>query len=469
MSLYEKLKLYGENPRKPYHMPGHKFGNNISFIDDVLKYDITEIYGFDSLQNPDDIIFESEKLLSKTFKSDRSFFLVNGSSCGIIAAVLSTVKTGDTIITARNVHKSFYSGLIFSGATPYYIYPRTIDFLGIQGGISPDDVKLAIENCPSAKALFIVSPTYEGFTSDIEKIAEIVHSNDMILVVDEAHGAHFGFSEGFPKSAITLGADIVIQSLHKTLPSMTQTSVLHVKGNRVDLDFLKSNINMVHSTSPSYILMASIDNCRRIIDTRGKELFQNYEKNLKTFMKNCEKLENISLIDKSFVGEYAIKGFDMGKLSFYSKNKDISGSFIKGFLREDYNIELEMCGINHALAMTSISDGDFSDLEEAIFALDKKISDFRDRELKGIKFSFIKPDIVLNPRESHFSAKKRCLLSETSGKISGGFLMPYPPGIAIVAPGERITDEIISRVKLYRDNGIQIIGLKGDNSLPVLD
>ena len=469
MSIYDKLKSYGENPKKPYHMPGHKFGNGFSFLKDPLKYDITEIDGFDNLQNPEGILKESEDLLSKTFKTKKSFFLINGSSSGIASAILTVVSQGEKIICARNAHKSLYTGLIFSGAVPYYVYPKTIPGLNIQGGITPENIKEAIEKCPYAKAVFIVSPTYEGFTSDIEKIAQIVHNHNKILIVDEAHGAHFGFSKYFPKSANSQGADIVIQSLHKTLPSMTQTAVIHINSDRVDPAALKSNINMMQSTSPSYILMSSIDNCRKIIDEKGEELFFKYYENLKKLRQNCLKLKNISLEYKDFLGCYGIYDFDIGKILIYSKNKNVPGDFIKEFLNKKYNIELEMCGLKHALAMTSICNDDFSDLEKAFFELDILLNDFENIKETDLKQEYnIKPKIYSSPRDAHFSKKTLCNLKDSLNKISGGFVTPYPPGIPLLCPGEVITEEILSLIYKFLDTKIEVIGIK-DNLISVLE
>lgn len=245
--IYTALQKYINDNIYPFHMPGHKQGRALS-IDDIMKIDITEVDGVDNLHNAKEVILESQRLTAKLFGAKETFYLVNGSSCGIIASILTVCSPNDKILVARNCHKSVYSGIIFAGGNPVYIMPEIIDDYNIAGGINVDKLKNIMNN--SIKAVLITSPTYEGFCSDIKTIADIVHSYNSILIVDEAHGAHFKFNDYFPNTALEQGADIVIQSVHKTLPSLTQTALLHIQGNRVDIYKLKQMLSMVQTSSP---------------------------------------------------------------------------------------------------------------------------------------------------------------------------------------------------------------------------
>lgn len=465
--IFDNLSKYKHIDRYPFHMPGHKQGRGLC-MDDVLKMDITEIHGFDNLHNPCGIIREAQKLCAKTFGSDNSFFIVNGSSAGIIASIMAVCNDGDHIITARNCHKSVYSGLIFSGAVPIYIMPDIVREYGLNGGISPESVLKAVKNNPQSKAVILTSPTYEGFTSDVEKIAKIVHENDMLLIIDEAHGAHMKFNDYFPKTSLECGADIVIQSVHKTLPSMTQTSVLHVKGDRVDISRLKMILTLVQSSSPSYILMASIDKCRDDIDNFGVEYFERYVERLKMFRNEASKLKNIILLGKELIGNSSISQVDLGKLVFYSEY--ISGAELEETLLNKYNIQVEMSGLRHIVAMTSVADDNigFMRLIDALFEIDKTLISKLDTPIMSMSgFTPLK----ITPRKAAFSKSKSVSIHDCINKISAEFIIPYPPGIPIVVPGEVITEECYNIIEQYIINGLDIIGVKdlSFNTIEIID
>lgn len=461
--LYDKLNKYKTTNNYPFHMPGHKCGRGLK-LDNILKMDITEINGFDNLHCPQGIILDAEKLCAETFGAKHTFFLVNGSSCGIQAAIMSVCNEGDKIITARNCHKSVYSGFIFSGAEPIYVIPEIVESYGLTGGVTPQSIENCIKENLDAKAVIVTSPTYEGFVSDIRKIAEIVHRNDMILIVDEAHGAHMHFHRRFPQTALECGADIVIESIHKTLPSMTQTALLHVNGNRADLDRIKFNLTLVQSSSPSYVLMASIDKCRNMLDENGLNMFHRYSEFLSNFISNTECLKNIKLITRSIAGKYGIKDFDESKLVFYVNKKDFTGIQLEKELIDKYNIQLEMSGIFHAVALTSVSDTEegFVRLETALNEINLQIDDLDD----GEKFYWRKPEIPkvrINPRKAAFLPKTSVPLKESIGMTCGEFIIPYPPGIPLIVPGEIINSEVVDSILNGMAKGIDIIGAKDHN------
>lgn len=464
-SLLEHLMQYAKNPPYPFHMPGHKGGKKGAFIN-PFSFDITEIEGFDNLHYAEEILLEAQKKCAKTFGAEESFFMVNGSTGGTIAAVLSVCQKNEKILIARNCHKSVYSGLTFSGAVPVYVMPEWIEQYGIFGGVSPKKIEEAFEKEKTIKAVVITSPTYEGFVSDIEKIGEIVHRNNAILIVDEAHGAHMGFSDYFPKTALQCHADIVVQSMHKTLPALTQTALLHVKGKRVDRQKLKQVLSMIQTSSPSYVFMASMDKCRELLDKEGKALFQFYISYLKEFRRKAESFKNTFLIGKEIKKKYGIFDIDLGKLVFV--NEYLSGQQLQRELLKNYHIQLEMSGFYHALAMTSIADTKkgFTILYEALEKLEHRIQLKEKLEKKQI--SFLIPFQKYTPFEAFSKQKEAFILENSVGKACAQSIVAYPPGIPIAVAGEVITDELLCLIKQYQKEEICLIGIEKKNTIQVL-
>ncbi len=451
--IYSSLQQYINKDIYPFHMPGHKQGRGLN-MQNIFKLDITEINEFDNLHNAEGIILESQKLTAKLFGAEETFFLINGSTSGIIASILASCNPNDKLLVARNCHRSVYSGMIFTGVTPIYISPEIIKPYGINGGIKPEDIH---KNMKDVKAVIITSPTYEGFCSDIKIIADIVHSYNAILIVDEAHGAHFKFNNSFPQTALEQGADIVIQSLHKTLPSLTQTALLHIQGNRVDRDKLKQMLSMVQSSSPSYILMSSIDLCKSQISS---ENFDNFVDRLNKFRKELEPTKSLKLLDKELENTYGIKQIDISKLVIYCCTNSLTGFELDKLLYEKYKLQIEMSQFNYIVALTSIADTDgFEQLLYAINSLDENL------DYSKPQFEFktnIEPIVSITPREAIFKSKISVPLHKSIEKISGEFVIPYPPGIPILAPGELITEEIVNLIIYYQKNNISILGTKSN-------
>ena len=264
-NIFDKLKNYSDSDYYAFHMPGHK--RNLDLMDETSPYriDITEIDGFDDLHHAEGLLKEAQERAAKVYHASETHFLINGSTAGILSAILGTTEKGDSILVARNCHKSVYHAIYLNELDPVYIYPKFDTEQGLSTEIDAEDVQKALEEHPKIRAVMIVSPTYDGVVSDIEKIAEIVHEAGCLLIVDEAHGAHFGFDPYFPESANMYGADLVINSLHKTLPALTQTALLHVNGERVNRRKVKRYLDMLQTSSPSYILMASIDACIHLV------------------------------------------------------------------------------------------------------------------------------------------------------------------------------------------------------------
>ncbi|MBR5467893.1 MAG: aminotransferase class I/II-fold pyridoxal phosphate-dependent enzyme [Firmicutes bacterium] len=455
--LYEKLKLHSKKDVYPFHMPGHKMGRGMNF-ENPWSMDITEIDGFDNLHHAEGVIADAQKKAALTFGADHTFFVVNGSSCGLMAAVMAACKEGEKIIVSRNCHKSVFSGLVLSGAQPVYIMPENIDGFGIAGGVSTETVEKAIEENKDAKAVVLVSPTFEGAVSDIEKISEIAHKNGMIVIVDEAHGAHFKFNSFFPETALDMGADIIIQSAHKTLPVPTQVSLVHVKGKRCDLPRLKTILAMLQSSSPSYLFMASVDICREYLDTKAEEDFEKYVENLKGLRGKLSKLKNFRLLDADVNGKYGIKEIDLGKIVLSSDN--INCIEVSKMLDEKYGLIMEMSCPGHLAAMTSVSDekSGFDRLAKAFEEIDN--IDFEKNAHDKTSFDIPVPKVCISPRDAFYKESTSCDFEKAAGKIAAEFVIPYPPGIPVCTPGEEITAEAIEILKKYKKFGGEIIGMK---------
>jgi len=435
--MYEQLQKYLANDIYPFHMPGHK--RNPQFIPpNLLNLDMTEIPGMDVLSSPTGIIHELQTEIAKFYGAEHSFLLVNGSSAGILAAVCATCTDGGTLAVPRNVHASVYNAMVMSGAMPVYIMPEiTAD--GLAGGITPS----AFDSMPKGAAVLVVSPTYEGFVSDISAIASRVHSKGGVLIVDEAHGAHFPFSKEFPLSALSQGADIVIQSLHKTLPAPSQCAVLHVKGPRIDTNRIKFLINAVQTSSPSYILMSVCDYMLRLLWQQPK-YFQDYIcrlKKIRAYLPGEKNSAPLRLSGRERVGEHAIYDIDPGKLLFTS-HTDISAEAIAEIMAKEYKVQMEMAAGRHILAMTSVADTDegFDRLKAAVDGLKSKLPTIDIDE--PLPPSFFMLEIVIPPRQAISLPSKEVPWEDAAGQVSAQLVAKYPPGIAILAPGERIPQDL---------------------------
>ena len=466
--IIEKLTEIAENSPTAFHMPGHK--RKRKFVpQDLFSFDITEIDGVDNIHNPTGIIKESQQLCANLFGADKSFFLVNGTTSGVMASILATCLPNDKIIVARNCHKSVYNGLILSGANPIYVMPEET-FFGTSGTISLQSVNEILQEHDDIKAMIITSPTYEGLCSNISEIAEVLHEKDIPLIVDEAHASHFAFSDDFPKTALESGADIVIQSLHKTLPVLTQTSILHLKSSIIDENRLSATISMLLSTSPSYIFMAVIDNCQKILSQQADILFGEYSQNLNMFYQNTKSLKNITVLTKNEVLKNSNAfDFDFGKIILLTDKKNLI--IVENYLKKYYNINIEMKGVSHLLLMTSFCDEkeDFLKLIKALTEIDRKLSEGRFIEFQKSKNND-RPVVAISPAKAFNSKTETVDFQYSIGLVSGEFIIPYPPGIPIVAPGEVITNKIVQTVKSFQDAKVEIIGTKDKdlNSIQVI-
>ena len=447
----------------PFHMPGHKRRKD-DFANPFL-IDITEIEGFDNLHHAEGILKDAQDRAAALYHSEETYFLVNGSTCGILAAVSACMTRGGKILMARNCHKAAYHAAYLRGLDIEYLYPEKEDIFGINGGIHEDIVEKALEEFQDIQAVMITSPTYDGVVSNVEKIAQIVHRKGIPLIVDEAHGAHFGFHEYFPKSSVEMGADLVIHSLHKTLPSLTQTALLHVNGNRVDRECLRRFLDIYQTSSPSYVFMAGMDSCVCLLEKRGGELFESLRRNLEVFYKQTESLGCIYLANHGLMGKSGIHDFDRSKLVISVRNAGFTGNQLANLLRNRYHLELEMAGGSYGLALTSISDTEegFLRLSEALKEIDacleNKIEKNTEKSTLTIEDIVIKNEVWCRIHEALESPGESVLLEKAEGKICREFVYLYPPGIPMLVPGEIISREVLGKIRRLVREGYSVQGM----------
>ena len=461
--LYKKLAQYEKSGAYPFHMPGHK--RNPASVDGDFPFgrDITEIEGFDNLHHPEGVIKEAQEELAKLYEVKESYFSVNGSTAALLAAISASVKKGGKILVARNCHKAVYHGIYLRDLVPVYIYPHLDAELGINGGISPARVDRFLEEDPEIEAVLITSPTYDGIVSDVEQIAGIAHRYNIPLIVDEAHGAHFRYSDYFPVPAEKLGADLVIQSFHKTLPSMTQTAVLHRCTDRVSREKVARFMGIYQSSSPSYILMASLDACTDKMQRDGKEMFCAYTALLSKARERLSKCRYIRL----FEGSQEAFDYDRSKLILSTVHSSLKGAELAALLREEFAIEVEMETEDYVIAMSAVGDTQegFERLCAAVEEIDrreaKKEHPSRNSEKTEAdgKIRFGDKKQVMTISQAMESETVRCPLEESVGKISAEFAYLYPPGIPLLVPGEQITGLFVRNAKRYMKYGLNLQGL----------
>lgn len=452
MPLVEALKKYIDGGVIPMHMPGHKQGKGLSddFIKDLVKMDLTEVPGLDNLHFPKGAIYEAERLLSEAYGSKYSYFVVNGSTGSNYAMMLSALKPGDKVVMMRNSHKSAYNALILAGAEAVYLYPEYVKEYQIAAGLNYDGFIKTLDDHPDAKAVFVTSPDYYGFCIDISKIAYEAHKRDMLLLVDEAHGAHFHFSGKLPDDALKQGADMVSQSPHKTLTAFTQSSYLHINTDKVDESRVKDALRLVQSTSPSYMLMASLDYTRALMQGKGAAMLDEAI-DLSAKLRDGIRKYGISCPGSEFGKRYGIIDHDPMKIFISMDKRGIEGHEVERILRRDYGIQLEMSDAHNALAMITLSDDKSSvkKLEDSVISLYNNSSAGEKTIKSGCEINKLKNKNKgrMNLRDAYFADKICANLDDAAGEICGDFIVPYPPGIPIVCPGEILMKQDIDDIK----------------------
>lgn len=457
--LYDKLKKYSKSGVYPFHMPGHK--RNTALSDGTMPYeiDLTEIDGFDNLHNAEGCILEVQNLAERLYNVKKAFLLVNGATGGILSAVRAMTNRGDKVLVARNSHKSVYNALEICGLEPEYIVPAVDDEFGINCSITPLKVEKAIVENPDAKLLIITSPTYEGVVSDIKEICRIAHLHNVMVLVDEAHGAHFPFSDSFPVEAIQCGADVAVASLHKTLPSLTQTALL-LTSNEELINPLAENLAIFETSSPSYVFMSSIEKCLDFC--KNTKTFDEYIKRLNSFNEKCKNLKKIKVLcyGNDEVKNHRFFDFDISKITVSVRGLDINGTQLAEILRNDFKIEPEMVCSDYVLLISTVCDTDegFARLINALQIIDSKCSV---KELNACRYSITIPKIAVKPCECSGKDGEFCLLEHSIDKISLEYVWAYPPGIPIIAKGEIITQDIANIIIAQIASGINVCSTKG--------
>lgn len=463
--LLDALMEYVNNNTVPFHVPGHKKGQGMwnefkNFVGtNVLSMDVTVFKQVDSLHKPTGVIKAAQELAADAYNTDYTFFSIHGTSGAIQAMVMSVVGPGEKIIIPRNVHKSVTAGIILSGASPVYMQPEIDHTVGVALNVTPETVENALEDNPDAKAVLIVNPTYYGVSTDIEKIVNIVHRYNIPLIVDEAHGPHLHFNSRLPISAVDAGADICSQSTHKIIGSMTQSSLLHVRKGFVDVNRVKTVLSLLQTTSPSYILLASLDAARKQMVIDGKELLDKTIDLADYARKSINSIEGYYCFGEEVLGKKGAYAFDPTKVTITCKDLGLSGYELERILAEKYYIQPEMSDLYNVLCVFSLGDTKES-VDKLINAL-KEISDVQccslRRKLEIIDVPDI-PEQILTPRDAFNSMTVSVPLSDSMGQISAEFLMAYPPGIPILCPGEMITKDIIDYVKALKEANLYVQG-----------
>lgn len=453
-SLHSKLTQYSKNGRLAFHMPGHKRRGfeSCPALSAAASIDITEIDGFDDLHRPDGVIRNTEQKGEKLYNSKKCFISTNGSTCGILASIRTAFIMGqkqnkNKIAIARNCHKSVYNGIELCGAAPCYIIPDMIDSIGCYGSVSPNSVKKLFGENNNICALVITSPTYEGIISDICEIADIVHKNGAFLIVDEAHGPHLPFMNNKNSSSITLGADIVIHSLHKTLSCLTQSASVHVgRNSTVDIDILAKQMSVFNTSSPSYPIMASIDYCFDNIPLCLESKFRHWQLNNEKGRKQLENLKKLSLFEKPS----EVFKLDTSKFVISTVNSSIDGYELSSVLRKNYNIECESANQNYIIAMTGEETAaeEIQCLVEALLEIDSQVESTNSSPVKTFRNTV--PNIILNPSQALKCNTELCNYKDSEGMISGEYLWLYPPGIPFLVPGESIDINTITIIDNYQ-------------------
>ena len=445
--LLEAMEAYANRDVAAFDVPGHKRGHGVSILTDyfgekVMRLDTNSMPLLDNVGNPTGVIKKAQALFADAYGADDAFFMANGSTSACHTMLMSALMPGDKILMPTNAHKSALNGLILCGGIPVYMQPEICIKEGLVKNISVDEVRRQLDVNPDAKAVFILNPTYFGYVSDLEQISKLCHERDVLLLVDEAHGAHFPFHEAFPPSAVASGADMSCMSIHKTGGALTQASALVVKTRRIDLERVKQVVNILQSTSVSYLLMGSLDGARYNLVKNGKKQLEHALSLSHKARCALDQIDGISVI-------FEEKFYDATKLVINVSGLSLTGFQVYELLWREYNVQLELCETNHVLAIISLGDDmqGIKKLIQAIKAIAQKYPG-NGREGDLCYWPLLQNSVVkMSPRDAYFSDKEKVGFASAVGRISGESIMAYPPGIPIVSPGELITAEVIRVLK----------------------
>lgn len=459
--IYEALQRYKSMRVVPFDVPGHKQGRGNPELTEFLgtkclSVDVNSMKPLDNLVHPVSVIKEAEELAADAFGAKHAFFMVNGTTSAVQAMVMSVCKQGDKIIMPRNVHRSAINALIISGAIPVYVNPGVDKKLGISLGMPIDEVQKAIDENPDAKAILVNNPTYYGICSDLRTITELAHRYKMLVLVDEAHGTHFYFGENMPVNAMAAGADMAAVSMHKTGGSLTQSSFLIIN-NRLSVGHVRQTINLTQTTSGSYLLLSSLDISRRNLALNGKRIFEKVSSLANYAREEVNKIGGYYAFAKELINGDSVFDFDPTKLSIYTREIGLAGIEVYDILRDDYGIQIEFGDIGNILAIISVGDRALA-LERLVSSLSEIKRRYTKDKTGMLDHEYINPEVVLAPQQAFYSEQRSIAIKDSKGYISGEFVMAYPPGIPILAPGERITEEIIDYITYAKAKGSSLTG-----------
>ena len=472
--FFTKLMAYANSETISHDVPGHKLGQieneMLDFVGvNLFKLDANAPRGLDNLNKPKTVIKEAANLMASAFGADKAYFLTGGTTMGILAMILSVCRAKEKIILPRNVHKSAINGLILSGAIPVFLRPEIDNDLGIANQVSFEEYEQVINENKDAKAVFIINPTYFGVTTDIKRIVKLAHDNNMLVLVDEAHGSHFKFSKDLPISGMKAGADMASCSLHKTVGSLTQSSVLLTKGKNIDHVRLRSTINMIQSTSPSSLLLASLDVARKTIYFKGPKLLPEVINMAKKARKEIDKIPGISAVHKKHFIDNGAANYDQTKLIIKVSSLGITGFQAYKELFDDYHIQLELAETHLILAVLSIGTKQ-KDIDALVNGL-RELSKTYYGKAKPLKHPIIytKPELFTRPREAYHAPKKYIRFKDSLNSIAAESIMIYPPGIPILIPGEVITKKVLKDLEFYQKSGSVILSDTDRGYVKVID
>ncbi|MCK4257722.1 MAG: aminotransferase class V-fold PLP-dependent enzyme [Halanaerobiales bacterium] len=460
--LFSCLKEFSEKDIEPFFVPGHKYGRGLKeFVDfvgsEVLSIDIPGLPETDNLANPSGVIREAQELLAHAFGADQAYFLVNGTSEGVQVMIRSSIRPGDKIIIPRNAHKSTVGALIISGAIPVYVYPEVESELGIPTVVDSSTIKKTLKMNSDIKAVFVINPTYYGMVSDLRSIVRIAHKEGAVVLADEAHGAHMHFHSDFPITGMEAGADMSAASLHKTCGSMTQSSVLLCQGDHISSKCVERNLNLTRTTSPSYVLMSSVDVARKQLALQGKEMLGRTLELARYAKSRINEIKGLYAFNQNVIGRCGVYGLDDTKLGIHVSGINITGFELERELMTRFGVGLEMAELDNVLALITLGDS-INSIEKLINALQAIAKERGLREIEKITQFPDMPDLIVTPRDAYYAIDKNIPLHLAVGEISAEMLMAYPPGIPIICPGERITQEIVDYIKILKEQHAHLQG-----------
>lgn len=459
--IYEALERFRKMRVVPFDVPGHKRGRGNPELTALLGekcvgMDVNSMKPLDNLCHPVSVIREAEELAAEAFGAAHAFLMVGGTTSAVQSMVLSVAGRGDKIILPRNVHRSVMGAMVLCGAVPVYVNPECDDRLGIPLGMSLSAVEKAIRENPDAKAVLVNNPTYYGICSDLRGIVALAHKNGMLCLADEAHGTHFYFGEGLPVSAMAAGADMAAVSMHKSGGSLTQSSLL-LTGPAMPEGHVRQIINLTQTTSGSYLLLSSLDISRRNLALRGKEAFAKVVSMAEYAREEINAIDGYYAYSRELVNGDSIFDFDVTKLSVNTLNVGLAGIEVYDLLRDEYDIQIEFGDLGNILAYLSIGDRP-RELERLVGALSEVRRRFGGDGTSLMKQEYIDPEVAVSPQVAFYAAKQSLPLRETIGRVCSEFVMCYPPGIPILAPGERITKEILDYIEYAKEKGCSMTG-----------